>query len=453
MPHAQHKIMFKKLSKNIDCCISRRKFILFAAAFGTAHRAHAYIFDLSHTGYKILSETIYKPSSTIVISPSLIKTADGGCAFTTHTIMDSDLTKITPGGRRDWRAPWERLPGQPVFQGVTQLRDRSFFVFGFSDSYQLAKSTWGQTVVPAQKGFYTYALLIKFDENGAQIPFQVRNVKKDVQGSTISHAIEVPDGVVFFGTRFLDCPEQCITNGKRTKIWCPWVFKISLSGELLWDHSIQIDNGELIKDVNPSYGTISKPALDESGNIIFATRVDEPKKDGRDGSYNTLGEGNNKRTLIIKISPSGEELARYRNSQCTNGQVAVTKGAIHFFSRSPKSHEQYVFTRLILNSDLRQVSQSFDDSLDFETHSVIPASAPGEFHLLGRLSEGKNERKIAGMGYLVKNGKFKYKKLFDNHDWPGDMISGNQKNEIAIILTGVKNGSIAKLVRLHFSDE
>ncbi|WP_316681567.1 hypothetical protein [Ralstonia flaminis] len=413
------------------------KKVILTAVLATGVPTLAIGFDFGFLGsdYKKVSETTCATNGRLLSGAELIKTVDSGYALSVHTQIDAELIKITGTGQPGWRSVWEKPGFQQVAQGLSQLNNGSYLLLGRSDFPGQAEETWGDSIESHSLTRISYPLILPFNKDGGQGAYRIHSAPKGIGRAHLSRAIQVGDGVVFFGLKRVPLSED------RGGNYSPWIFKINSAGAMVWEYLIQSDGDELIKDVNEVYGSFSKPVVDGGGNIIVATqvaRLREIKGVGRKGSTELAGE--NPRLLVVKLNSDGNEIARYRDYQSGGGILALNSNEIHVFASAGVANQSRV-VHVVLSRELRVIRESGIAIGDFYPRAVVTNSRSGGFHMFGVAKDAWGGGGSATLVYVDAKGAIKSKTSLGRGTWPSDMVEGTELGEVAVIYTRSEKNS------------
>lgn len=405
-------------------------------AIGLSNRAIAFGPDLFSRGYIKVSEVSCETTGRLLSNAQLIKTLDGGYAFSAHTQIDAGFIKVTGSGQLEWSTVWGKPNSKQIAQGLSQLDDGGYLLLGRSDSYEQALGTWGAAVKSRTDDQINYPLILKFAKDKVSQSYGIRNGPLGIERSSISRAVQVSDGVIFFGLKRVP-----ISDGGEIYNYSPWIFKVRLDGVMAWEYLIKSDDGGLIKDVNEVYGSFSKPIVDDDGGVIVATQVSRLKEsNGVVQKYSVEIAGENPRLLVVKLASNGSEVARYRNYQSGGGVLAKNSDGIHVFASSGVGDQSRVM-HFVLSKDLRVIKENAIAMDEFRPRAVVAGDRTGEFHLFGIATDTWGGAGVATLAYLDVAGRVKNKTSLGQGTWPSDMVPGAGMDEVAIVYSRADRGS------------
>lgn len=403
--------------------------------------------NVMSSGYTVNFEESYgkgkSPSTT-----SIISSPDGGYAFTGTWLSTSGswIVKTDKKGQQQWEQSfqtstdtwWERA------SVVAPTKDGGYLIGGQTDALDLVSSQWDDSHGHSRRPIAAYAA--KIDKNGQVIWRKIFGKLGNYSMNNIFRVFAVDDGFIFLGQTPTVVTGQMSIDGKSldntVTIGTLWLFKINLSGEILWDKTLPKDGDEYL---NPSLtGTdYSKLLVDQDRNIVFATAITEIHSDIIDGKKLLDWRGRSniipKKMLVIKLDMNGNELKRTRLPFGVDPTLIATSNGYRLLSNqvavNPQETHIVGLQSVNLDADLNIASQQLIPSKSFWIHSAI-AGPNGGLHLAGYHRTPPNDRGEAAIAFLSKEGEIRDEKLLGINSWTADLTEGASLDEAVFLWWG-----------------
>jgi hypothetical protein len=403
---------------------------------------------MNNNGYKTLSDTLCNNAHMPAVG-QLIKTLDGGYAFTENTLVNgrfqTGLVKLAGDGAHDWHWKMENVLGNLLLSGLMQTASGDFYLMGAVARPEPVKELWPQPMENSPG----YPAIVKVSPHGQRLPFRVQSVLTPISDGRITFGIEVADGLVFMGLKRKELP-HVDGLGRYKKAYAPWIFKIDHQGAMVWEHALQTDDEKLIQDPETVYSSFARPLAEASGNIVVSTTVSNLYFNPQTKLYEpmTRAAEQDPHTIIIRFSNDGRELARERLSKC--GVITLLNspgGGFELFGAPGSSANKGIY-HAFLGDDLRVKSQKFVPVEDFNAFAVAPASISGEFHVFGNAMADGSNRTNATLIYLDRADHVTRQISYGRETYPCAMVVGNSPNEVALVYQAQGTAGDAHFARI-----
>ncbi|MDB5908081.1 MAG: peptidase papain [Massilia sp.] len=407
--------------------------------------------DFMSSGYHVdFEETYGKGHSPNVFSVSA--SPDGGYAFagTWSTNYGAWLVKTNRSGKEQWEQSFRTDKTISLQRAVLALstKDGAYLMCGETNDPDLIGSEWkdfGSLARPAA------AFVAKIDTNGRLEWRKIFGRLGKYWRNAIYRGVAVEDGFVFLGTT------KSIVDGQDTSaakhvISSFWLFKINNAGDLIWERTFPMDDGEYLLP-SPVVEWYAKPLVDTFGNIVLAVATETILSEKLNGKLVLASPatipGPRKEVLLIKLGRDGSELKRTRLAFGVGPSLIKAGDGYHLLDNDVGDHGGIRSVRL--DADLNVVSEKAISAKHFWVQSAIPGPNGG-LHLAGYHRTPPNERGQAAIAYLSQDGDLRHEKLFGHNSWPADLAGGASPAEMVFLWFGGWGETSARLTKLRLAD-
>jgi hypothetical protein len=301
------------------------------------------------------------------------------------------------------------------------------------------RSKWDELEQKDISPFYKHtprvALVTRVSPDGTVAGQKAYGSLNERESNDAVYCVASANGLIVFGESMAQLPGASpeVKVG-HTKV--PWIFKISETGEKQWEFLIQQDQNKLIKLATGSSNFLSKPFVDQAGNIVFAVAIEDIKSESDPAGREILDpfvQGINPRTLLIKISGEGKEIARHTlHSTSALAVLVPSKAGCDVFVTDDDS----AFSHILFDADLVPISTRQFAGEQFLPVAAIPGPEDG-FHLFGNSFKPGHDTGRAVLMWLDRNGILKHQEHFERQSWPSDMAIGENANEVVVLFTSL----------------
>jgi hypothetical protein len=418
--------------------------IAVAATLGTLFSKKLFGVSFMSHGYQKDFEFIYTGNKTGPNATCIAKTGDGGYVFTAGALLGAKayLVKLDRQGHQQWslvQRGSDLRSGQSA-HSVLVDGNNGYWLLGDTNSHDLVGSQWDE-LERANHAHYFYdytphaALIAKITPDGTVSWQKVYGVLAQLNENVAEFAVSSAGGLTVVGSKPGKLPASSPV-GQRDEEKAPWIFKINEAGDVQWELLIQQDQGRVIRPAPSDQNSFSKPFVDAEGNLYFSVRIEDVKQMRDALGHDILdmnGQGENQRALLIKISPTGKEIARYviRNYATLPVMVPSANGCDVFFTM-----DDTAFAHFKLDANLALISHRSLVGEDFRPYAAIGGPNQG-FHLLGNSFRPGHDIGRAALAWLGSEGKLQHKETFELQSWPADVAIGENLNEVVVLFTSL----------------
>jgi hypothetical protein len=402
--------------------MTRRRFLTVLAAVGASPFMTTIGCSSVHHGFAKLSETDIPTTNQVMMGGALIHTNDGGYFAAFVCMSDLDFCWFDGQGNLV-REIKQNLGPWPLC--ALQTKDGSIFVAGRGCTN---RSVWGLPKELPDEKLRNWPYLQKMDATGKALPYNIQIPYKELWACSINQLLEVEDGVIFIGSKFILTPKEIPGKplNKDVRVASPWIFKVLSDGAIAWQYVMTVDQGDYIT-VEPLDGVAEPPIVDAQGNITVIFKGREFVKE-TSGSYGVPIPINDMpfRTIAVKIDPSGNVLANTRIFNSTPLCIAYKAGQYSLLTATTKS-----FTVYKMDEQLKVIEQfPVTGGGEFVPYYAVPGVMDNELILYG--DEGGAHATLASMD---KEGKISSLMHLGSGSTLRGMAAGNSPGEVAILYT------------------
>ena len=402
--------------------------------------------DIFSNDYKQEYEYEFKPPYSSPGAKALIQTRDGGIACSVSEIGGGNtqgLLKLDANGKLQWWTRIEFTEKQLVGETITSVAESpigGYMVVGITKSHDMLGPEYASDPILDRGTYYRnspqVALLVKVNSDGT-IAWKKAygELQQGWRFNGFANCMAVAGGYILHGYKDTALPPGMTAPGGKSPANAhavfPWLVKVDEQGQVLWE-TLVTTHAKIpvyITSSSPKGACLFTPYTDKAGNIYVGYAV-ENIKFVADGSVKYAAGFNDAEghILLMKFSPTGQELARYEIDQ----RAPVLYGFNLAFASGDGSElvwkEAAGLRRIKLNAQLQQVSSQLMDEQGF--YPTVAQPGPNNSWIIA--GRGYQSGSAITIAQMLANGQIVHRKVFERYTDPVHMVYDDRTRQVVV---------------------